>query len=193
MGASRRAIVSAALACAVEGSWEATSLQVVRQRAGVSNGTLFHHFPTRQRLETAVVEAGLAEHQDALLCELRAALSTCDGVVGVVLRHLRWVQDNPELARLLLSVSPQALHADLGDSALAASRSFFAEVADWLRGQGWRGRPELAVLTALWIGPAQDYARGWVAGPRHPMDPAAPVLADGAWQALRPLLEEKPR
>lgn len=67
---TRTAIVTAALGLAAEGSWESTSLQQVRRRAGVSNGSLFHHFPTRDDLTAAVVAAALTDHQDALLAEL---------------------------------------------------------------------------------------------------------------------------
>ena len=186
-GRRREAIISAALACAAEVGWGATSLQAVRQRAGVSNGTLFHYFPTRQHLETAALAAGLAGHQSALLAELETSSSARDGVVRVVQRHLRWVQDHQELAQLLLAQQPQTLRVDLDETALEANRRFFAEVADWLRAHGWSGQPELAVLVALWIGPAQDYVRGWSSLPEHPLE-AASALAEGAWRALDPLL-----
>lgn len=185
---SRAAIIEAALAATRNGTWETTSLQAVREHAGVSNGTLFHHFPTRQSLATAVVAAGLADHQQALLEVLHAADEPITGVKQAVMRHLQWVVDNPHLARLLLSVPPEVLRDGLDAAALASNRTFFTEVADWLRGHGWPGTPELPLMVALWIGPAQDYARGWLAAPHQPPLPAGTVLAAGAWNALRPLL-----
>lgn len=181
--------MDAALGCTLEAGWEATSLQAVRQRAGVSNGTLFHHFPTRADLAAAVVAAGLGGHQDAMLHELRAAGTAAGGVRAVVVRHLRWVEDNQQLARLLLAASPEVLRAGLNAAALTANRAFFAEVAGWLRGAGWSGAPDLTVLVALWIGPAQEYTRGWLAAPHTPLAAVAAALADGAWHALQPLLE----
>ena len=96
-GRRREAIISAALACAAEVGWGATSLQAVRQRAGVSNGTLFHYFPTRQHLETAALAAGLACHQSALLAELerhavrrRALLRP--GAAGLPVLGLLWLR-----------------------------------------------------------------------------------------------------
>ncbi len=160
----------------------------MRERAGVSNGTLFHHFPSRQRLTTAVVAAGMADHQTALLQTLHAAGEVDDAIRQTVLRHLRWVEDDPELARLLLSTTPETLRADLDGPALTVNREFFAAVAAWFESRGWPGEPELPVLVALWIGPAQEYARGWLAAPHIPLAPAAAVLAEGAWQAIRPLL-----
>ena len=80
------------------------------------------------------------------------------------------------------------LRSGLDATALTANRGFFTEVAGWLRAAGWSGTPELAVLVALWIGPAQEYARGWLAAPRTPLATAAAALAEGAWLALHPLL-----
>jgi hypothetical protein len=44
----------------------------------------------------------------------------------------------------------------------------------------------LDLAHALWLGPVQEYCRVWLAG-RAAVAPrqAAPVLADGAWQALK--------
>lgn len=187
----RAAIVDAALACMAEHGWEATSMQTVRERAGVSNGTLFHHFPSRQRLASAVLAAGLAGHQDALLGVLRTGGRADDVVRGTVLRHLRWIEVNRPLARLLLATPTEVLRAELDAPALAANRDFFAAIDDWLRRQGWSGTPELPVLLALWIGPAQEYARGLLTAPHPPAGPAAQALADGAWHALSPLLQQE--
>jgi AcrR family transcriptional regulator len=159
-----------------------------RERACVSNGTLFHHFPTRQHLKNAVIAAGLADHQEVLLEQLRTADSARTGVMNLVLRHLQWLHDNRELARLLLFTSPQTLIAGLDDSAMAATRQFVADIDDWLRSHGWRGRPELPVVNALWIGPAQDYARGWLGSSDRDLAVVAPIFAEAAWNAVRPML-----
>lgn len=187
--ASRQGIVAAALALTAENGWDATSLSAVRQRAGVSNGSLFHFFPTREALASAVVGAGMSAHQDDLLTELHAAGTARGSVTGVVRRHLRWVADHRQLAGLLLSAPPQTLRASVDASTLAANRDFFTEVADWLVGHGWTGAPPLTTVAALWLGPAQYYARGWLAAPDDSLPNAAIDLAEGAWRTLAPLLD----
>jgi hypothetical protein len=124
--------------------------------------------PPGPDLAAAVVGAGLAEHQDALLHKLGAADTPADGVQAVVVRHLRWIEDHQQLARLLLGASLEVARGGLDATALTANRRFFIEVAGWLRVAGWSGTPELAVLVALWIGPAQEYAPGLARRPAHP-------------------------
>ena len=186
---TRSRIVGAALQLAAGEGWESTSMQSVRRRAGVSNGTLFHHFPSRSDLAAAVVGAAMAEHQTALLRELGSSAE--QGVRAVVLLHLRWVAENPQLARLLLSAPPDVLRAALAADDVAANRRFFADAAAWLRSHGWSGDPAVAVVAALWLGAAQYYARGWLAAPDDSLPAVAATLADGAWRALQPLLHRE--
>jgi AcrR family transcriptional regulator len=182
-------IVEAALASVEERGWDATSMQAVRDRAGVSNGSLFHHFPTRADLAAAVVAAGLADHQAVLVEALRGAEGAEDGVRRAVVRHLWWIEDNPQLARLFLFSPPDVLQTMLDEAALDAKRGFAVEVGGWLRGHGWPETPELAVVVALWIGPAHEYTRGWLAWPGSSLAPVATELAAGAWRAVRALLD----
>ncbi len=181
--------MEAALSSARERGWDGTSMQDVRLRAGVSNGSLFHHFPTRQDLESALVAAGLLDHDAVVLAALDAAAGAREGVRDVVLRHLAWVADNPRIALLLLSAAPAALREAVPAAVTEDNRRLFTEVADWLRGHGWGGKPALPVVTALWLGPANEVARGWLlAGGGEPTGAVAAVVADAAWHALRPHL-----
>ncbi len=186
-GGTREAIVQAAVACAAAGDWEGTSLQAVRQRAGLSNGSLFHYFPTRQDLTTAVVAAALQDHHRVLLAELSADAEA--GVTAVVRRHLQWVQDNAALARLLLGAPAALLRAAVPETALEDNRRFFTAVSAWLGEHGWTRTPQLRVVVALWIGPAQECSRLWLAEPdAWPLLSVGDDLAAGAWAALQPLL-----
>ena len=186
---TRARIVGAALQLTAREGWEATTMQSVRSRAGVSNGTLFHHFPSRSDLAAAVVGAAMAGHQADLLGDLGSSAE--QGIRAVVLHHLRWVAENRLLARLLLSAPPDVLRTALTADDVAANRRFFAEAGAWLRSHGWSGDPAMAVVAALWLGAAQYYARGWLAAPDDSLPAAAATLADGAWHALQPLLHRE--
>ncbi len=186
---AREALVNSAMECVTEGTWDSTSLQAVRERAGVSNGSLFHHFPTRQDLTAAVVGEALEEHQRVLLAQLGTDAEL--GVTGAVRQHLSWVDDNRQVARLLLSASPEVLRLSLSGPALESSRRFFLEVEGWLREHGWRESVPLPVVLALWVGPAQEFSRQRLAQDDDlPVLEAAEGLSAGAWAALRPLLND---
>ena len=184
--------MQAAISTARELGWDAVSTRNVRLRAGVSNGSLFHHFPTRRDLELAVVASALAEHQAIVLAALDRADDVRQGVRNVVLDHLAWIAENRQIAVLLLGALPGQLGSELPESALAASRDFFVRVQNWLRRSGWSGDPDLLVLDSLWMGPANDYARAWLTTDQpNPAPATADALAHGAWHALRPHLKEE--
>lgn len=163
-------------------------MQRVRQGAGVSNGSLFHHFSTREKLVAGVLAEGLASHQRLLEQELSYASGAQHGVRRAVVAHLDWLTTHRELAELLLFTRADVLRAALDAEAIAASQAFFASLDTWLREQGWSGHPTLPILLAMWTGPTQEYARRCLAGQVGDPTGAAEDLAQGAWRALAPTL-----
>lgn len=164
-----------------------TTVEQVRKRAGVSNGSFFHHFPNKQDLAEAVYLQGLEQHQAELLAVLTPQLELRAGIEGVVHRHLSWMADNPRLATFLLA-PPDWIAPRDAPQISASSREFFRSVAQWLQGHGWAGTPELGIVIAIWTGPAQEYARHRLLGSAEQAEGAAPSLAQAAWNALNPLL-----
>ena len=191
MSSTRSLIVNAALTAVSEGGWEATSMERVRALAGISNGSMFHHFPTRLDLQAAVMAAALSEHQTLMDEVLRRSRRPDRAVREVVRRHFVWLEQRQHVAILLVTTPRHTLLDRLSVDVLEENRRFMARLAQWLAGHGWGGVPSLPVLLALWIGPANDYARGWL-GSGEPPDPkAARVMGDAAWRALAPYLKEQ--
>jgi AcrR family transcriptional regulator len=164
-------------------------MEQVRRRAGVSNGSLYHHFPSRADLGAELVLTGMRACQAGIIAVLAADQPAQDAVRAVVRTQLVWVEEHAELARLL--------YADLPDDVLrAAEPSFSAEnrryaelVGAWLdrlARAGTLAALPFSVAHALWLGPAQEFARHWLHG-RTRLRPsqAADELADGAWRALQ--------
>lgn len=181
----RSRLVSAALKEIRENGWAATSMQRVRERARVSNGSLFHHFPTRTDLEAAVLARGLAEHQETMLGILRRSRSARTAVRNAVRARRDWIADNPGLAMMLLSSLPGELRQQLADDTRDANARFFDDVAAWLGDHGWSGQPELFVMISMWFGAMNELARNTMSlGGDPPPDPVVEVLADAAWHAL---------
>jgi AcrR family transcriptional regulator len=170
-------------------------LQVARRRFSVdgalvptlddvrSVGALYHHFPDKPALAAAVYAQLMSEYQAGFVAMLRGHDTAEAGIRGGVAYHLRWVTEHRGEARLMLGdrLESAALH----DS----NRDFFAAVGDWWRPHHTYGalRPMRAGVTAaLWLGPAQEYSRHWVAGgeAKMPRD-VVETFATAAWAVLR--------
>jgi AcrR family transcriptional regulator len=161
----------------------AVNLEDIRRDAGVSVGALYHHFEDKAALVDALYLELTRRVQQMFLAELRAHPSAEDGVRAIVRLYLRWVSGNRAAAALLLGHRPDEL------ALRELNRPFFAEVRSWWDTHVHYGalRPlPLEVMNALWIGPAQEYTRHWLAGQVKRVPRAvADVLADAAWNALK--------
>jgi AcrR family transcriptional regulator len=181
---ARGRLLDAALARFVaEGALGAT-LEDIRRDAEVSTGALYHHFPDKAALAAALYVELTADFQEGFLAELRAHPDAEQGVRAGVRFYLRWVSANRTAAAFLLGERPTK-DADLR----VRNRAFFAEVTAWWGTHVHYGAlRELSfdLINALWLGPAQEYARHWVAGRGKRVPSAvADELADAAWFALR--------
>ncbi|MHC8493134.1 TetR/AcrR family transcriptional regulator [Thalassospira sp. SM2505] len=58
---TRQKILEAARSCLEEGDFEGASTREIAKRAGVAEGTIFHHFPTKEELIISCVCTQLAE------------------------------------------------------------------------------------------------------------------------------------
>jgi AcrR family transcriptional regulator len=180
---ARERLLTAALdRFAAEGA-VAPTLEEIRTAAGVSVGALYHHFPDKTSLHTALYVEVLRSYQEGFVLELRAHPGAREGVRAVVAYHLRWVATHRAEATLLLRERP-------GDeeAVRAADADFMAEVAGWFRTHAHYGAVRdlpFDLLYALWIGTAQEYCRHWLASGRSRMRPeAVRTLSDAAWSAL---------
>lgn len=68
--ATRSRLLEAAIECLAELGYQASTVAVVAERAGVSRGAAQHHFPTREALFTAAVEHVTAVRAEKLRREL---------------------------------------------------------------------------------------------------------------------------
>ncbi|RYB91426.1 TetR/AcrR family transcriptional regulator [Nocardioides glacieisoli] len=159
------ALLDATVRCLAERGYAATSTAAVCTEAGVSQGALFRHFPTRQALLVATAEHVAERNVEDFRTTVDTGVDTVDEVV-VVLGRLREVVLSPanQTWRELL-VAARA-DADLRGAMLPARESLQAQM--------------LVVATELW-------------GARLPADDLAAVLSivvnmlDGlAFSALDP-------
>ena len=185
---TREALLDAALKAFTERGYGSTTMTDVRRAAGASTGSLYHHFPTREHLAAAVWLDGLGRFQDGFAGVVTRSASAEAGVRGGVRFHVSWVHEHPDLARLLLGDQDPAVRRAAAGELEERNDRFFTLVRRWharhVAAGALRDLP-FDLLYALWLGPAQELARLWLAGAtRRPLDRSAKALADGAWAAL---------
>jgi AcrR family transcriptional regulator len=151
--------------------------------AKVSVGALYHHFQDKAALTAELYLELIAQFQDGFLAELRACSSAEDGVKACVRFYLRWVSQNRAAASVLLGERPDT------EALRQRNRRFFGEVTAWWQTHVHYGALRdlrFDVLHALWLGPAHEYCRHWLAGRarRVPSD-VAELLGDAAWLSLK--------
>lgn len=165
-----------------DGALSAT-LDEVRREAGVSVGALYHHFPDKLSLATAVYAQLIGEYQAGFVAMLREQDAAEAGIRGGVAYHLRWVTEHRGEATLLLGSRLDS--EELRES----NRNFFAAVHDWWRPHQSYGmlRPmRIGTTSALWLGAAQEFSRYWISSAEDEMPPGTvEIFADAAWAALR--------
>jgi len=176
-------VLDAALDAFDEHGFSGASIEEVRHRSGASIGSIYHHFGGKEGLAAELYVGGLRSYQEGLLEALEQSASAQAGVEAAVRHHLRWIGQNPKLARFMFenSIATPELRAQ--------NRRFFAAVHEWLKRQAERGeirRLPGDLYYALLIGPSQELARHSLAGRIEiPLGDAADELAHAAWMSLR--------
>lgn len=182
-------ILDAALECFTSWGYQQTKMEHIGAEAKASIGSIYHHFGSKEQLAAVLYIEGLGDYQRSFLRVIADGGEVEAGIRGIVVNHLRWVEENPKLAQFLLS-SREAELVDATDVALramngrviAATRAW---VADAVEAGAMRAMPT-GLLYAVLIGPSQEFARQWV-GERDPgaMAAAREELPEAAWRAVR--------
>jgi AcrR family transcriptional regulator len=181
----RAAILAAALDCFVRRGYTATTVEDICRASGASVGSVYHHFGGKDRIAAALYVDSLADYQAGFLATLEAHDDARAGVEALVRHHLRWVREHPDVARFVLAVGETEVLAAASRVLRRRNRAFFAAVGEW-----FARHPELPgfapdLLEPLLLGPAQEFARHWLAGHATTTpERAEDVLAPAAWHAL---------
>jgi len=187
---TRRRVLDSALRCFLEDGYEQTTVARIRADSGVSNGALFHHFPSKEAIADALYLEAMASFQEGLWALIRSRPRSLRAAVGGTIGHqLAWVEQHAELARFVYmrghldwdspaNVELTTLNRDLG--------SAFIQWMEPLVESGEIRPASMLVITALVNGPAHAIARRWLAGHVDSMPwTFAEELTDGACAALR--------
>ncbi len=180
--------MTAALAAFDADGYDHVSIAAIRKAAGVSNGSFFHWFGSKDGLAAALYLDCVTDYHRAMTGALAGAPGAAAGIGSLIRAHLDWVVATRPRARFLF----EQVRADwltlIRAEREAENARFAGALEDWRRplvaaGQ-MRALPPL-LFFALLAGPAQVLCRAYLAG-SMPEDPrtATDELVDGARRAL---------
>jgi AcrR family transcriptional regulator len=184
---TRARVLDAALQAFAEGGLSALSVQEIRERSGVSVGSLYHHFGSREGIVLALYERWLLALLDHIRDAALAALSARGLVHTMIDAYLEWVQANPHAARFVLSAAPAELDPRTSPALHEATLARVMPLVQ--RAVGHAAAGEIVTLPPQYyelvvIGPVAETARRWLAGADIDLDQARTVLTSTVWRAL---------
>ncbi|MCX4099192.1 TetR/AcrR family transcriptional regulator [Nocardia sp. alder85J] len=185
----RERVLEAALACFLEDGYERTTIARIRERSAVSNGALFHHFPTKEAIAGELYVDSMRAVQDGYRRVLAAGPRTlAEAVAGVVRHQLGWIEAHPDRARFVYSQGRLDLATEAGHRLRAMNDELAAEYRRRLAPLIARGEVRdlpMTVVVAVITGPAHGIAQQWLAGQlAGPIGEYADDLIDAAVAGL---------
>jgi len=176
----RETILEAALESLEAG--EEVTIESVRERSGASVGSIYHHFGDKDGILGALYAQVLGEYQAGALRTVGSDPDAENGIKALVRHHLRWVERNPERARLLLDGAARERAVEEVD---ALNKVLFAAIEDWIGSQKAIRSVRLEVFFVSVFGPAQTISRSWLARQTGSLREVEDDMADAAWRAVR--------
>jgi AcrR family transcriptional regulator len=165
------------------------SMEMVRQLAGVSNGSLYHHFPTKAKLADVLYTYTLSDFHAALLPCIGERTAAEAGVRGMLRAYVGWVLAHPDRARLLHELRRSGHLSDEGEWAKASEENFRV-LSDWVSrkvAEGQMRKMPFPIWVALVFAPAISLTAHWVKQPDPSVPPAVrSALERAAWLAVSP-------
>jgi AcrR family transcriptional regulator len=180
---TRTAVLTAAARLFDERGFAAVPIGEITAASGVSNGSIYHHFGSKEGVLAEVVAGALEGYQQGLVAVL--AEHDGDGPGGVraaVAHELRWFVEHPREARLVLA------HRDAVAATgrlRASNRAVLKAVGAWAR-DAIGPDLDLDLFHAVVLSPARAIGALW-ATKRIKNDPTtyATALGDAAWAGLK--------
>ncbi len=188
-------MLEAALELFASHGYSATTIEDIKLQSEVSVGVIYHHFGSKEGIAGALYVQSLSDFQRGLVEAIgRPNVTTEQAVRAAVEYHLQWIDSNRARAGFMLRRRETEVTDANRSDVSAVNRRMVETIEAWYRPRvgvaDIRDLP-LALLFAVWFGPAQEYARSLLNGPSQdskgsPLESAAPALAEAAWAALKP-------
>jgi AcrR family transcriptional regulator len=185
---AREKILDAALPLFVDHGLAAVRTEDIRTAAGVSNGSLFHAFASKEAIAAALYVEAIASYQAALMDELDGARAAEATIRSLIRAHWAWIAANERKARFLFGMGRPDWNDDARFQTREMNVRLDAQFAEWWRSRVKSGEVlDLPPSTAgaILFGPSLTAMRAMLGSAQgKPPRGMANALADAAVRAL---------
>lgn len=187
----REEILRAALACFIDRGYTAATMEDIRRASGVSIGSIYHHFGSKEELAVALHRRYLERWWTLSSAVIKPSRKPRAVVRDLVGSYLKWVEEEPGLFRFMFFL-PESLQ--IRSVAREELREEFTEgqqdVWTWLATQAETGgirKLPMDLYHAVIFGPMLEHAGRWLRGVADTqLGEAGPLLGETIWRSLRP-------
>lgn len=162
--ATKAELINAAVEIATTSGIASLSMEKVRSKVGVSNGSLFHHFPNKDSLIASMYVQIVGEYQTKISDVIDHEQVAEAVIQGMVEKHVQWVKSNPQKAKLLSSLGKSALPSTAIDTLGEMNKASFGYMYAWKEQATIKGAlkpmPD-EIFLALVFGPVLSLT-GWL-------------------------------
>jgi AcrR family transcriptional regulator len=159
--------VAAAKKLFSERGYDDVSTAEIRAAAGMSNGSLFHHFENKEGIAVAVFVNLVRSYQAEIGEKLRPTRRAAEGIDAFIRTHNLWIESDPDGARILFNGHHPSWSHDALLKIRAENQGFGQTLVDWKNNLEDRDRLNdwsFALILATLVGPTQVMCRAWLSG-----------------------------
>ncbi|MGW2476327.1 TetR/AcrR family transcriptional regulator [Streptomyces sp. NPDC001665] len=165
------------------------TLSAITSASGVSAGSIYHHFGSLQGVVLALAQSWLGRLLGEVVEALQQVTDARGGVHALTETYLRFIQEHPDAARLMHSVTVDREAITNARQLRGAQEARITPLAAWLHAHQESG--ELAalpipVLESLILGPVTSIARRWLAMGDIDIEEAIRTVPCHIWRSVSP-------
>ena len=187
-------ILEAALTCFDRHGVVGTTMEHIRSTAGVSVGSLYHHYPNKEAIAATLYVHLIRQYQSSASRSVTGLRSPKARVQAAIQHHIEWSIENPIPTRFLLANREPDIERLAAGEVQSLNRDLENQLQGWLDKEAERGsirQMSADIYISLVIGPAHYFVRRWVSeSTSTPPSAAITALTEAAWRAVR--AEQRP-
>ncbi|MYQ76535.1 MULTISPECIES: TetR/AcrR family transcriptional regulator [unclassified Streptomyces] len=165
------------------------TLNAITSASGVSAGSIYHHFGSLQGVVLALAQSWLGRLLGEVVGALQQVTDARGGVRALTETYLRFIQEHPDAARLMHSVTADREAITNARQLRGAQEARIAPLAAWLHAHQESGELvalPIPVLESLILGPVTSIARRWLAVGDIDIEEAIRTVPYHIWRSVSP-------